>query len=152
MSNAFRFSALLIVMGLLITSNVGCARKKNVDKVASLEAQMGVVTDELVRLDQQIQEIRASQQGPSGRASVAGGTSSGGAGVYKTPSGFELPSLNIQKALLNAGYYQGTVDGKIGPSTREAVKSFQRDHDLEADGVIGRRTWDKLKVYLSGAK
>ena len=60
MSNVFRFSALLIVMGLLITSNVGCARKKNVNKVASLEAQMGVVTDELVRLDQQIQEIRAS--------------------------------------------------------------------------------------------
>ena len=149
MSNAFRFSVLLMVLGLLITSNTGCARKKNVNKVTALEAQMGVITDELVRLDQQIQEIRGSIQAQPAGASASGAS---GAGIYRTPSGFELPSANIQKALQSAGYYQGAIDGKVGPSTRDAVKAFQRDHDLEADGVVGRRTWDKMKPYLSAAK
>ena len=150
MSNVFRFTTLAAILGLLVIPNTGCARKKSNNKVAALESQIGVITDELVRLDQSIQEIRTSIQAQGGARAAALSSGTSGAGVYRTPSGFELPSADIQKALLNAGYYQGKVDGKIGPTTRDAVKAFQHDHELESDGVVGRRTWDKLKVYLSG--
>ena len=152
MSNFFR-STLLFSLGLLVVANTGCA-KKNTNRLNALEAQVNTMSDELVRLDQSVQELRTvAGQGqgagaPSAGVAAPSGTSSGG--VYKTPSGFELPSAHIQKALKNAGYYQGNVDGKIGSATKDAVKAFQRDNGLEADGVVGRRTWDKLKVHLEG--
>lgn len=148
MSKIFRISALL-GLGLLFVANTGCARKKS--KVDALQSQVNTMSDELVRLDQSIQELHGSAQGREGGAAssaVSEGGAAYGGGVYRTPSGFELPSANIQKALKNAGYYQGNVDGKIGSATKEAVKAFQRDNGLEADGVVGRRTWDKLKVHL----
>ena len=53
----------------------------------------------------------------------------------------------IQQALKNAGFYQGSVDGKIGAMTRDAVKEFQRVHGLKDDGVVGKQTWGKLQAY-----
>ena len=55
---------------------------------------------------------------------------------------------NIQIALANAGYYNGKIDGKIGSKSREAIKDFQRDNGLKADGIVGANTWDKLREYL----
>ena len=54
----------------------------------------------------------------------------------------------VQEALKYAGYYKGTVDGKIGNMTKQAIKAFQKDHGLTADGIIGSKTWDALKDYL----
>jgi len=61
----------------------------------------------------------------------------------------ERPSnKQIQAALKNAGYYQGSLDGKIGKNTRQAIKDFQRANDLTADGKVGKKTWSVLKEYL----
>ena len=54
---------------------------------------------------------------------------------------------DIQTALKNAGFYKGTIDGKIGPQTREAIMEFQKKNDLKVDGVVGRNTWDLLSEY-----
>jgi len=54
----------------------------------------------------------------------------------------------IQRALKAAGVYTGRVDGKIGAGTKEAIIEFQKSHGLKADGVLGRKTWEELKVYL----
>jgi murein L,D-transpeptidase YcbB/YkuD len=54
----------------------------------------------------------------------------------------------IQRALQAAGVYTGRVDGKIGPGTKEAIIEFQKSHGLKADGVLGKKTWEELKVYL----
>lgn len=54
----------------------------------------------------------------------------------------------VQSALKRAGFYKGTVDGKIGPKTKEAIKAFQKSNGLTADGVIGRKTWEKLRSNL----
>jgi murein L,D-transpeptidase YcbB/YkuD len=54
----------------------------------------------------------------------------------------------VQTALKNAGFYNGDIDGKIGPKTKDAIKAFQRDNSLTVDGVIGRGTWSKLKTNL----
>jgi Putative peptidoglycan binding domain len=36
------------------------------------------------------------------------------------------------------------LDGIFGPTTLDAVKEFQRQQNLRADGVVGRGTWDRL--------
>jgi peptidoglycan hydrolase-like protein with peptidoglycan-binding domain len=43
----------------------------------------------------------------------------------------------IQQALADKGYFRGTVDGNWGPESSEALKSFQRDQNLDSDGKIG---------------
>lgn len=59
------------------------------------------------------------------------------------------PSLReVQMALRNAGFYTGNIDGKAGPLTRSAIKQFQQANGLEGDGIVGRRTWAKLKDYI----
>lgn len=37
-----------------------------------------------------------------------------------------------------------TVDGVFGATTEQAVKIFQRENGLTADGVVGQSTWDAL--------
>jgi outer membrane murein-binding lipoprotein Lpp len=54
----------------------------------------------------------------------------------------------IQAALKNAGYFQYTVDGKMGKKTRSAIKEFQKANNLHPDGRVGKNTWTALKEYL----
>ena len=51
-----------------------------------------------------------------------------------------------QTELINKGYSCGSTgaDGKFGKNTEAAVKRFQLDHGLTADGVIGSLTWSAL--------
>ena len=57
----------------------------------------------------------------------------------------------IQTALKNAGLYQGTVDGKLGPASKRAIQEFQTAHNLKVDGKVGPQTWVALEPYLTGA-
>lgn len=41
-----------------------------------------------------------------------------------------------QKALLDLNYYKGPLNGINGPSTRTAIRAFQRDYDLEQTGDL----------------
>lgn len=63
--------------------------------------------------------------------------------------GRQIEPMDIQKALKEAGYYQGTLDGIIGSKTKAAIRSFQEANGLKVDGVCGPYTWDALKVYLN---
>lgn len=58
-------------------------------------------------------------------------------------------SKTIQQALKDLGFYQGEIDGKIGPKTKAAIKEFQTKSGLEADGKVGPRTWAALKEALA---
>ena len=160
MGRATRLTMLMLMVGLIALS--GCASRKTGKKVDTIQAQVNAMTDELVRLDQSLQDTRAALQAQEGKggmggvlesgAVVSGGEGAAGGGMYRTPSGFEIPSVNIQKALKKAGYYNGAVDGKVGPGTRDAIAAFQKDNGLKADGVCGRGTWAKLKSYLEAIK
>lgn len=156
MTQGIRFS-IFVSLGVLFMLS-GCASNQNARRLNSVQAQIGVITEELVRLDQSLQEVRGALQSEENRynelaqqLSSAGDLGAQG-GIYKTPSGFTLPTLSIQQALKNAGYYQGKLDGKIGSGSTVAIKAFQKDNGLEADGVVGRKTWAKLKAYKNSIK
>ncbi len=63
----------------------------------------------------------------------------------------KIDSTDIQKALTEAGFYKGSVDGVVGSKTKEAIRKFQEANALKADGVCGPKTWEKLKAYLEEA-
>ena len=56
----------------------------------------------------------------------------------------------LQENLTLLEYYGGSITGKYGRLTREAVRKFQRANDLSADGVAGPRTFRKLTELLVG--
>ncbi|MCB9771623.1 MAG: peptidoglycan-binding protein [Candidatus Omnitrophica bacterium] len=56
---------------------------------------------------------------------------------------------DIQQALKNAGTYNGPIDGSIGPKTKKAIRDFQVQTGLNADGKVGPRTWKKLSSHLN---
>jgi len=60
-----------------------------------------------------------------------------------------LTSKQIQTTLKNAGFYNGSIDGKIGKMTRGAILEFQKANGLKADGIVGRKTSKALRDYLS---
>jgi peptidoglycan hydrolase-like protein with peptidoglycan-binding domain len=55
----------------------------------------------------------------------------------------------IQTALKNAGLYNGAIDGKIGPASRRAIETFQKNNGLTVDGKVGPKTWAALEPYLT---
>ena len=56
------------------------------------------------------------------------------------------PVRALQAILIERGYSCGAsgVDGSFGPATDKAVKAFQRDCELEADGYVGHDTMSAL--------
>ena len=66
-----------------------------------------------------------------------------------TPALLQVNSVGVevrrmQQRLKDLGYYAGEVDGQFGTGTRTAVEAFQRQHDLDADGIAGDATLSAL--------
>ncbi len=51
---------------------------------------------------------------------------------------------NVQAALRTQGYYHGSVDGLVGPETRAALGTYQRDHGLLVTQAIDEATLSTL--------
>jgi len=47
----------------------------------------------------------------------------------------------LQQALTDHGYDPGAIDDRFGSKTESAVKAFQQNHGLTADGIVGEITW-----------
>ncbi|MDD3214193.1 MAG: peptidoglycan-binding domain-containing protein [Eubacteriales bacterium] len=47
---------------------------------------------------------------------------------------------DLQRRLLELGFYTGDIDGKFGNQTRRAVEKFQYNNGLSVDGIAGKRT------------
>ncbi len=52
--------------------------------------------------------------------------------------------LRVQELLQAAGHDPKKLDGIFGPETEEAVKAFQVASGVNADGLVGPKTWDQL--------
>jgi hypothetical protein len=55
-------------------------------------------------------------------------------------------TVDVQQQLQNAGYYDGPIDGALGPMTREAIAAFQADHGLAVTSVIDEPTLATLGI------
>lgn len=56
----------------------------------------------------------------------------------------------MQRRLITAGYKIGEVDGILGARTRAAIRSFQRDRGLTADGFATDHLLDALRQATGG--
>ena len=55
----------------------------------------------------------------------------------------------IQRRLKTWGYYKGSVDGKYGTKTRDAVMAFQRKNGAAVDGIVGEETAALIGINLN---
>lgn len=62
---------------------------------------------------------------------------------YNELKGAELIRM-VQLTLKDSGFDPGPIDGILGPKTREAIKKFQIENDLEPSGEIGEQTINQL--------
>ena len=52
--------------------------------------------------------------------------------------------VELQKLLTARGYNPGSIDGVFDNKTLDAVKAFQKSHNLILDGIVGAQTWNAL--------
>ena len=95
-----------------------------------------VVEDEIIIVDHGHRIVDVVPAGPRahfGRADSATTTS--------TIVNLSEPEIReVQRVLIDRGFFHGRVDGVFGPETREALISFQRKEGFEATGSIDTRT------------
>ena len=56
-------------------------------------------------------------------------------------------TLDIQQFLSNNGFNPGPIDGQSGPKTKNALKAFQKENGLLADGIPGNKTKAAMRAY-----
>ena len=134
----------VIVLALFLSGCATTTKKSNnieiqqlKSRVAGLETDLQAKEQEIMHLEDELEKVREKRA------------------VYrkegKIVESKKLSTRQIQAALKNAGFYRGSVDGKMGPATTEAIKSFQRANGLKADGVVGKKTRANLMKYLIGS-
>ena len=65
-----------------------------------------------------------------------------------TQSETAVPESQVKQAqqqLKSAGLYKGTVDGKMGTDTQQAIEQFQQQHGLVATGTLDEQTMAALQ-------
>lgn len=150
-------------LGVLVGMTVlvsGCAGSGQAKELKRLQSQVTLLGDRVGQLERGNANWQSSSSFPTPAAdegikvSRPSSASKGPSVSIPTESVSTKPTTRqIQQALKNAGFYQGAVDGKMGPVTREAIKEFQRINGLNDDGIVGKQTWGKLSAYadLSGS-
>lgn len=53
----------------------------------------------------------------------------------------------VQRALWAAGFEPGPIDGRVGPQTRSAVRTFQHQVGMTPDGVVDEALLSRLATY-----
>ncbi len=73
----------------------------------------------------------------------------GGDFVHPWPNGertlTQAETEELQRHLAEAGYYQGVIDGKLGPASRDAIRAYQSGRGMNADGFGGLRLLETLR-------
>lgn len=55
-------------------------------------------------------------------------------------------SVQVQQVLAQQGYYDGPIDGIVGPGTSQAIAEYQRDNGLRVTGTITRSLLEYLGI------
>ena len=149
---------LLVLVGLTSVA-AGCASMRG-SSVSRLQSQMNLLDERVTQLERSSFGSSSASSGESASAWATPAEPAASPSITPAASSVKISSgtgvkpgtREVQQALKNAGFYQGAVDGKMGPVTRQAISEFQRVNGLTPDGVVGRQTWAKLSTYadLSG--
>ena len=151
-----RFSlGIMLILGL-----TGCATTQSKGQYEQLQGRVTELEKKIEEKDAEIVDLQYEIKDISGKIDSGGNTAAPAADAYQQadvplnqPSGgrdiirVNVPPEAVQAALKNAGLYAGKIDGKVGAGTKTAIIEFQKTHGLKADGILGRRTWEELKVY-----
>jgi len=138
---------LVVLLGFALTLTSCATAKKPKDlEMQGLRNQITVLESQLQDKDDEINSLKESLSKASQDETKAS------AGLKSKKVVGEVKSRpnakQIQMALKNAGYDPGTIDGKMGRQTKEAIRAFQRANNLYADGRVGKKTWKLLRKYL----
>jgi peptidoglycan hydrolase-like protein with peptidoglycan-binding domain len=150
-----------ILTVVLVAGLAGCVSSQNQNMTTQLQMRVGEIEKQAEMKDEEIKNLQnevrelsynvdrlnsqvRKEYGVRGVSTSSKTSAKGGDEVLRV----NVSGEKVQSALQAAGYYKGTVDGKLGAKTRDAISQFQKDHGLKADGVIGERTWTELKSYL----
>ena len=65
---------------------------------------------------------------------------------YYSREGYRIDSTDasVQRELARRGYYHGYIDGQVGPQSRRAIASYQRDRGLRPTGYVTAQLLDSL--------
>ena len=153
----------LIIGAILVGSLAGCATTQKPATVNQLKIRVAQVENRLDEREQDITELKyAVEELVTSVEKLADSAetvkissnpepvSSTKTSKFVSQKVLRVPVTpqEVQTALKNSGYYDGAIDGKLGSGSQRAIKAFQKDHDLQSDGIVGRKTWAALKSYL----
>lgn len=139
---------------VLIITFVGCQKKSKME-TSALESQ--AMLNEIVVAPDRMEamavtsksQMAATQAAPSTTEMIESIPNSQSPATQGQESAKSAPTAKeIQQALTNAGLYSGKIDGSLGPKTKAAIKAFQEQNGLKADGKVGSKTWQKMKASL----
>jgi peptidoglycan hydrolase-like protein with peptidoglycan-binding domain len=123
-------------------------------QVRELKGRVGQLETQLGRHDESIRELRANTHTPSVRRTVSRRSKAAPVAPTTTPvlpvaqRDHKLSTRQVQIALRNAGHNPGSIDGKMGPRTSGALRSFQAGNGLRPSGRPDQDTMNKLADHL----
>ena len=148
----------MVTVAAAVMMASGCAAQRSAQEMNRLKSNVSLLDQRVSQLERAslAQPASSTPEWPSAAQPQAPAGISVAAAPVTVPSGSSSAILKpstreIQQALKNAGLYQGAVDGKLGPKTRDAIREFQRVNQLKVDGLIGKQTWEKLAPYADGS-
>lgn len=149
--------AALIICASLTVPGCSSAQKKLSEEVKGIKTKVETLETRVEGVEakqteterlameqaQKTEEMRAEGARPAGKSNV---------GIKHKGSAQDKARIReIQTCLKNAGFYKGDIDGVKGRKTRAAIRKFQKENGLAGDGVVGKKTWELLSKYSSGA-
>jgi len=69
--------------------------------------------------------------------------------LYKGMKGHAAEIRQLQQWLIDLEYLDDKADGKFGQNTQNAVKAFQKDRGLTADGIAWPETLELVEIYAN---
>ncbi len=136
---------ILSILVIFVFSLTGCAtaRKQRDLEVQGLRNQISVLEAQIQSKDEEINSLKETSAKSQEEATKQISRKKVIGEVKSRPN-----VKQIQIALVNAGYNPGSLDGRMGKQTRQAIKAFQRANNLAVDGKAGKQTWSLLSKYL----
>jgi len=135
---------LTLAMGSVLIS--GCAGPRYAREITRLKADVGLLDQRVNQLERS--SLRTSQSSWPGESWRQPSAPAARIPVRSAAVSAQPSTREIQRALKNAGFDPGPIDGKLGSRTRQAIREFQGVNGLQVDGIVGKRTWAKLAPFL----